>query len=58
MLMTQSRGASNAKAKHELGWTPSHPSWRSGFAESYGRWVSGRGGALPSVGVFQPHDVV
>ena len=28
------RGASNEKAKRELGWTPAHPSWRSGFAES------------------------
>jgi nucleoside-diphosphate-sugar epimerase len=27
------RGASNAKAKRELGWQPSHPSWRQGFAE-------------------------
>ena len=26
------RGASNAKAKRELGWQPSHPSWRQGFA--------------------------
>ena len=25
------RGASNAKAKRELGWRPSHPSWRAGF---------------------------
>jgi nucleoside-diphosphate-sugar epimerase len=31
-MMTQSRGASNAKAKAELGWTPTHPSWREGFA--------------------------
>ena len=31
MMMTESRGASNAKAKAELGWTPSHPSWRKGF---------------------------
>jgi nucleoside-diphosphate-sugar epimerase len=30
-MMTQSRGASNAKAKAELGWRPSHPSWREGF---------------------------
>jgi nucleoside-diphosphate-sugar epimerase len=30
------RGASNAKAKRELGWTPAHPSWRTGFAESLG----------------------
>ncbi len=28
------RGASNAKAKRELGWEPAHPSWRTGFAES------------------------
>jgi nucleoside-diphosphate-sugar epimerase len=28
------RGASNQKAKRELGWQPAHPSWRSGFAES------------------------
>jgi nucleoside-diphosphate-sugar epimerase len=31
-LMTSVRGASNAKAKRELGWTPIHPSWRQGFA--------------------------
>jgi 2-alkyl-3-oxoalkanoate reductase len=29
--MTQGRGASNAKAKRELGWTPAYPSWRDGF---------------------------
>lgn len=28
---TQSRGASNAKAKRELGWTLRYPSWRQGF---------------------------
>ena len=28
------RGASNEKAKRELGWKPRHPSWRTGFAES------------------------
>jgi nucleoside-diphosphate-sugar epimerase len=28
------RGASNEKAKRELGWQPAHPSWRTGFAES------------------------
>ena len=28
------RGASNAKAKHELGWQPGHPSWRQGFGEA------------------------
>ena len=33
VMMTEIRGASNAKAKRELGWQPSHPSWRQGFAE-------------------------
>jgi nucleoside-diphosphate-sugar epimerase len=32
-LMTQIRGASNAKAKRELGWEPSWPTWREGFKE-------------------------
>ena len=32
MMMTEIRGASNAKAKRELGWRPAHPSWRQGFA--------------------------
>jgi nucleoside-diphosphate-sugar epimerase len=30
-LMTELRGASNTKAKRELGWRPAHPSWREGF---------------------------
>ena len=30
-MMTESRGASNAKAKSELGWRPRYPSWREGF---------------------------
>ncbi len=33
VMMTEVRGASNAKAKSELGWRPRHPSWREGFAE-------------------------
>jgi nucleoside-diphosphate-sugar epimerase len=32
VMMTEVRGASNAKAKQELGWEPKHPSWREGFA--------------------------
>jgi nucleoside-diphosphate-sugar epimerase len=32
VMMTDSRGASNEKAKRELGWSPRHPSWRQGFA--------------------------
>ena len=31
-MMTQVRGASNAKAKRELGWAPAWPTWRDGFA--------------------------
>jgi nucleoside-diphosphate-sugar epimerase len=30
------RGASNAKAKRELGWEPRYPSWRQGFREGLG----------------------
>jgi nucleoside-diphosphate-sugar epimerase len=33
MMMTEARGFSNAKAKRELGWELSHPSWRQGFKE-------------------------
>ncbi|MGH3449273.1 MAG: NAD-dependent epimerase/dehydratase family protein [Haloechinothrix sp.] len=32
VMMTDARGASNAKAKGELAWSPAHPSWRQGFA--------------------------
>ena len=31
LMMTELRGASNAKAKRELGWRPAHPSWRQGL---------------------------
>jgi nucleoside-diphosphate-sugar epimerase len=31
VMMTQSRGASNAKSKRTLGWTPQWPTWREGF---------------------------
>jgi 2-alkyl-3-oxoalkanoate reductase len=36
VLMTDVRGASNAKAKRELGWTPRYASWRQGFAQGLG----------------------
>jgi nucleoside-diphosphate-sugar epimerase len=32
VMATESRGASNARAKRELGWTLRYPSWRDGFA--------------------------
>ena len=31
LMMTDVRGASNAKAKRELAWRPTHPTWRPGF---------------------------
>ena len=34
MMATDLRGASNAKAKRELGWTPRYASWREGFGAS------------------------
>jgi 2-alkyl-3-oxoalkanoate reductase len=30
-LMTETRGASNGKAREQLGWRPAYPSWRDGF---------------------------
>jgi 2-alkyl-3-oxoalkanoate reductase len=36
-MMTEARGASNAKAAKELGWTLRYPSWRAGFPAAYGR---------------------
>jgi nucleoside-diphosphate-sugar epimerase len=37
VMGTESRGASNAKAKRELGWTLRYPSWRQGFTAAYGQ---------------------
>jgi 2-alkyl-3-oxoalkanoate reductase len=46
VMSTEARGASNAKAKRELGWTPRHPSWRQGFPEVYANLLGST--ALPS----------
>jgi 2-alkyl-3-oxoalkanoate reductase len=40
MMGTSARGASNAKAKRELGWTLRYPSWRTGFAAVYAEAAS------------------
>lgn len=32
VMMTELRGATNAKARRELGWQPAHPTWRHGLA--------------------------
>jgi nucleoside-diphosphate-sugar epimerase len=36
VMMTEAKGASNAKAKRELGWQPRYASWRQGFAQGLG----------------------
>lgn len=35
-MATELRGASNERAKRELGWTPRYASWRQGFREALG----------------------
>jgi nucleoside-diphosphate-sugar epimerase len=35
VMGTDARGASNVKAKRELGWSPRYPTWRYGFWEAY-----------------------
>ena len=47
VMGTDARGASNAKAKRELGWTLRYPSWRQGFPEVYGRSAAS---AAPRIG--------
>jgi 2-alkyl-3-oxoalkanoate reductase len=37
VMMTEARGASNEKAKRELGWKPAYASWRQGFAQGLAR---------------------
>ncbi len=44
-MATQSRGADNAKAKKELGWTLRYPSWRQGFVAAYGPAARAAGSA-------------
>ncbi len=41
MMATESRGASNEKAKQELSWTLRYPSWREGFLATYGSAANG-----------------
>ncbi|MGJ4931995.1 NAD-dependent epimerase/dehydratase family protein [Bradyrhizobium sp. HKCCYLS2038] len=44
-MMTEVRGASNDKAKRELGWLPAHASWRDGFADALRQPTSHRSAA-------------
>ena len=48
MMGTDSRGASNAKAKRELGWTPRFPSWRQGFVEVYSERAASTATPIPT----------
>jgi nucleoside-diphosphate-sugar epimerase len=48
VMATESRGASNARAKRELGWTLRYPSWRQGFADLY---------ATPTAATAAPRSV-
>src|SRR4051794_2345268 len=41
VMSTEARGASNARAKRELGWTPRHPTWRTGFEAAYSHIAAG-----------------
>lgn len=49
VMMCEVRGASNAKARERLGWTPATPSWREGFRELAGSGSArGAGGIVPA----------
>ena len=54
VMMTEVRGASNAKAKRELGWQPRYPSWRQGFAAGT-RLSDDRGGVRRAAPVGVRH---
>ena len=43
MMAVGSRGASNARAKRVLGWTPRYPSWRQSFPAVYAPAAAGGG---------------
>ena len=45
MMGTEARGASNAKAKRELGWQPRYASWREGFGAAYAATNTNAGAA-------------
>jgi len=50
-MMTRIRGTSNAKAKAELGWRPTYPTFRQGFQLGLGPVP------IPDAGVAGPHDL-
>jgi 2-alkyl-3-oxoalkanoate reductase len=48
MLGTEARGASNSKAKRQLGWTLRYPSWRQGFAAVYSQPIASKPRPVPT----------
>jgi nucleoside-diphosphate-sugar epimerase len=48
VMATESRGASNAKAKRELGWTLRYPSWGQGFPEVYAKPTASTATPMPT----------
>jgi nucleoside-diphosphate-sugar epimerase len=48
MMGTEARGASNAKAKRELGWSLRYPTWRQGFAEVYAKSIAATAVPIPT----------
>jgi len=54
VMSTEARGASNAKAKRELGWTPRYPTWRTGFRAAYSQIaIPGRPTSQPAARTSQ-----
>jgi len=49
------RGASNAKAKRELGWTLRYPSWQQGLAAAYASRAAAM--SLEGVSAAQPATI-
>ena len=47
-MMTQIRGTSNAKAKRELDWTPTYPTYREGFRNGLGVRAAANPGPIRS----------
>jgi nucleoside-diphosphate-sugar epimerase len=48
MMGTEARGASNANAKRELGWSLRYPTWRQGFAEVYAKSIAATAVPIPT----------
>jgi nucleoside-diphosphate-sugar epimerase len=55
VMGTEVRGAANAKAKRELGWTLRYPSWRQGFPAVYST-LTVPDGSMPSLAPRTGHS--